>query len=96
MRPSLTEGQRRPVWLPPLASLVTLFSLFLTATAVRHSPVADASRPVMVVISTAAAVGIALYGAVMLVQSRARGLAAAGAGLVMVALGLMTTLHLLR
>ena len=88
--------ERRPVWQPPAISLATLLGLFLTATAVRHSPLAEIGRPVMTAVSTAAAAVIAVYGAMLLIQARARGLATAVAGGVMVVLGVMTTRHVLK
>jgi dolichol kinase len=87
--------EQRSVWLPPLASVGTLFALFASAMAVRHSPIADAGRSVMVVLSTVASIVIAIYGALMIVQLRARGVAGALAGLVMVVLGLFTANHVL-
>lgn len=86
----------RPTWMPPLVSAGTLFGLFLLATAVRRSPIADSARGVMIVLSTAAAVAIAAYGVKMVVDARLRGLASAVAGLAMVAMGVYTTLHVLR
>lgn len=85
----------RSVWLPPLVSLATLFALFASAMAVRQSPLAEAGRPVMIALSTIAALAIALYGGLMIVQHRARGLAGAAAGLMMVILGLFTANHVL-
>lgn len=97
MRARLTQAQRdQPLWLPPLLSVAALFGLFLTAMAVRRSPLATAGRPVMVALSSLAAVVIALDGALLLLQARARRLASALAGLVMLALGLMTSRHVLR
>ena len=94
---SLTWSQReRPLWLPPLVSVATLFSLFLTAMAVRRSSLATPLRPLMVALSWLAAAAIALDGAALLLQARARGLAAAVSGLVMLALGVMTSRHVLR
>ena len=91
-----TRSTAHPVWLPPLAAVATLFTLFLTATAVRRSDFADGGRPVMIVLSAAASVAIALYGVKMIVAARARGIASAVAGVVMLMLGLMTTLHVLK
>jgi hypothetical protein len=91
-----TRGTERPVWQPPLAAVASLFALFLTATAVRRSGFADAGRPVMIALSSAASVAIALYGVKMLVAARARGTASAVAGAVMLALGVMTALHVLK
>jgi hypothetical protein len=85
----------RSAWLPPLAAVGTLFALFASAMAVRHSPFAEAGRPVMIALSTFASIAIAIYGALMLVQLRARGIAGASAGLVMVILGLFTAKHVL-
>lgn len=89
-------SDRRPVWLPPLVGAGSLASLFLLATAVRHSPIADSARGVMIVLSTAAAGAVALYGVKMVVDARVRGIASAVAGLAMVAMGVYTILHVLR
>jgi len=86
----------RPAWVPVAVSVGTLFGLFASAMAVRHSPIADAGRPVMVALSTAAAVAIAIYGLLMVVQARARGIGSAVAGLIMLVLGLYTCNHVLR
>ncbi len=86
----------RSIWLPPAVSVATLFGLFASAMAVRHSPFADAGRPVMIALSTAAAAMIAVYGVIMIIQSRARGIASAIAGLIMLVLGLYTANHVLR
>ena len=86
----------RPAWVPVAVSVGTLFGLFASAMAVRHSPIADAGRPVMVALSTAAAVAIAIYGLLMVVQARARGIGSAVAGLTMLVLGLYTCNHVLR
>jgi hypothetical protein len=93
---SLSRPSQRPIWVPPLVSVGTLFSLFLAATAVRRSPFADAVRPLMIALSTAAALAITLYGVKMLLTARVRGVASAVAGLVMVVLGIYTALHVLR
>ena len=50
----------------------------------------------MVALSTAAAAAIAVYGVLMIVQARARGIASAVAGLTMLVLGLYTCNHVLR
>ena len=94
--PSTRRSLATPVWLPPLASVVVLFSLFVVATLVRRSSLAEAGRPVMVALSAAAAVIIALHGARMMAAARARGWPSALAGALMVALGLYTLLHVLR
>ncbi len=86
----------RPAWLPPAVSVGVLFGLFASAMAVRHSPFADAGRPIMIALSTAAAAMIAVYGVIMVVQARARGISTAVAGLVMLVLGLYTANHVLR
>jgi len=85
----------RPAWRPPLAAVATLFALFASAMAVRHSPFADAGRPVMIALSTIASVVIAIYGALTIVRLRARGIAHVTAGLLMVVLGLFTANHVL-
>jgi hypothetical protein len=90
------EAASRPVWLPPLLSLATLFVLFLTATGVRRSSFAEAGRPVMIAISTAASVAIALYGIKLMVAARTRGVASAVAGAVMLVLGATTVVHVLK
>jgi hypothetical protein len=64
--------------------------------AVRRSPLAEAGRPVMIALSTVASAMIASYGVIMIVQARARGLASAVSGLVMLLLGLYTAKHVLR
>lgn len=94
--PSTRRSPATPVWLPPLASVVVLFVLFVVATLVRRSSLAEAGRPVMIVLSTAAAVVITLHGARMMAAARARGWPSALAGAVMVVLGLYTLLHVLR
>ena len=86
----------QPVWIPPLAGVATLFALFASSIAVRRSPFAATGRPVMVTLSTIAAVVIALYGALMIVQARARGIGSAVAGGIMLILGLFTTSHVRR
>ena len=91
-----SQSQPRPAWLPPVVSVATLFALFASAVAVRHSPIAEAGRPVMIALSTVAAAAIALYGMVMIVQGRARGIASVVAGCIMVVLGLYTGNHVLR
>lgn len=97
MNPRLRqEAAPRPLWVPPAAGAGALFSLFLTATLIRRSPIADAARGLMIVLSTAAAVAIAIYGVKMVVEARARGIASAIAGLVMVAMGVYTTIHVLK
>jgi hypothetical protein len=70
--------------------------LFVTATLVRRSSLADTGRPLMVALSAAAAVVITLHGARTMGAARARGWPSALAGAVMVALGLYTLLHVLR
>jgi ABC-type Co2+ transport system permease subunit len=82
-----------PVWLPPVVSLVTLFVLFLAAVVVRRSGLGALGTNIMIGLSTIASAAIALYGVKMIVQSRARGIASAIAGAVMVILGAYTTYH---
>ena len=98
MRASPNPWRERttPIWLPPLASIATLSVLFVAATLLRRSSLADASRPLMVTLSAAAAVVITLHGTRMMRATRARGWPSALAGAVMVALGLYTLLHVLR
>jgi hypothetical protein len=91
-QPGNTE---RPAWLPPLVSVATLFALFASAMAVRKSPLADAGRPVMITLSTIASVAITVYGLLMIVGGRVRGIASVLAGLIMVILGLFTANHVL-
>jgi hypothetical protein len=76
-------------------SLATLFALFASALAVRHSPLADAGRPVMIALSAIASVAIAIYGLLMIVRGRAHRLANVIAGLFMIVLGLFTANHVL-
>lgn len=90
-----SQPGQRSVWLPPLVGIATLFALFASAMAVRHSPVAEAGRPVMVVLSAIASGGIAIYGLLMIVQGRTRGIASLVAGAVMIVLGLFTLNHVL-
>ncbi len=94
--PSTRRSPATPVWLPPLASVVVLFFLFVVATLVRRSSLAEAGRPVMIALSAAAAVIITLHGTRMMAAARARGWPSALAGAVMVVLGLYTLLHVLR
>lgn len=89
-------GERRPIWMPPLVGAGVLFCLFLLATAVRNSPIASSARGVMIVLSTAAAAAVALYGLKMVIDARIRGIGSAVAGAVMVAMGVYTLLHVLR
>lgn len=94
---SIEQQSNEPeVWKPPVAAVGTLAGLFGIALAVRHSPVADAGRTVMTVVSSIASVAIAAYGIKMILAARARGIASAIAGIVMVILGVMTTLHVLK
>lgn len=93
---SQTSQNTRPVWKPVVISIGTLFGLFASAMAIRHSPLADSVRPVMIALSTAAAVIISIYGVIMMTQARARGIASAVAGLIMLVLGLYTANHVLR
>jgi ABC-type Co2+ transport system permease subunit len=86
-------AEARPVWLPPVVSLVTLFVLFLAAVVVRRSGFGALSTNIMIGLSTIASAAIALYGVKMIVQSRARGTASAIAGAMMVILGAYTTYH---
>ncbi len=83
----------RPVWLPPVVSVVTLFVLFLIAVVVRRSGLGALGTNVMIGLSTIASAAIALYGVKMIIQARARGIASAIAGAVMVVLGVYTTYH---
>ncbi len=82
--------------MPPAIGVGALFALFASAMAVRHSPFADAGRPVMIGLSTAAAAMIAVYGIIMMFQVRTRGIASAVSGLIMLVLGLYTANHVLR
>lgn len=93
---NLETRTNRPAWFPLAVSVGTLFGLFASAMAVRHSPIADAGRPVMIGLSTAAAAAIAVYGALIVVQARARGIGSAVAGLTMLVIGLYTVNHVLR
>lgn len=86
----------RPVWVPPAVSVGSLFGLFLVAAGLRRSPIAEATRGVMIAISTVVSVAIALYGIKMLIEARARGIASAVAGLVMTGLGISTIIHVLK
>jgi hypothetical protein len=95
-KPNIQDRRwQRSAWLPPLASLATLAALFASAVAVRHSPLADAGRPIMIALSTIASVAITVYGVQMVVRNHARGLAHVIAGLLMIVLGLYTTNHVL-
>ena len=94
-KPENAEGNP-PAWLPPLVGVATLFVLFLTASGVRRSSFADAGRPVMIALSTAASVAIALYGVKLLVAVRMRGVASAVSGAVMLVLGVTTIVHVLK
>lgn len=85
-----------PVWVPPLVSVLVLAALFVVATLVRQSRLAESGRPVMVALSAAAAVIITLHGTRMMAAARARGWPSALAGGLMVVLGLYTLLHVLR
>jgi ABC-type Co2+ transport system permease subunit len=86
-------AEARPLWLPPVVSVVTLFVLFLVAVVVRRSGLGALGTNVMIGLSTIASAAIALYGVKMIVQARARGIASAIAGAVMVVLGVYTTIH---
>ncbi len=86
-------AEARPVWLPPVVSVVTLFVLFLIAVVVRRSGLGALGTNVMIGLSTIASAAIALYGVKMIIQARARGIASAIAGAVMVVLGVYTTYH---
>ncbi|MCX7623407.1 MAG: hypothetical protein RMK01_11875 [Thermomicrobium sp.] len=83
----------RSLWRGPLASALVLSALFLLATTVRHSPWAAEGRPVMVALSSAAAVAIVLAGA--RTAAARQGWAGIAAGAVMVGMGLATLLHVL-
>ena len=93
---SRVQRSTRPAWVPPAIGVGALFALFASAMAVRHSPFADAGRPVMIGLSTAAAAMIAVYGIIMMFQVRTRGIASAVSGLIMLVLGLYTANHVLR
>ena len=90
------QTSARPLWVPPVASVATLFVLFLVAMFARRSSFADAARPVTTTVSTVAAVAIGLYGLKMVVDARVRGIASALIGAVMIIMGVYTTLHVLR
>jgi len=90
---SRRKGQRS-VWFGPLVSAAVLASLFVVATLVRRSAFADEARPVMIALSTAAAVIIALQGARTAAARRGwPGIIAGGA---MIAMGIYTLVHVLR
>ncbi len=86
-------AEARPLWLPPVVSVVTLFVLFVVAMVVRRSGLGALGTNVMIGLSTIASAAIALYGVKMIIQARARGIASAIAGAVMVVLGVYTTYH---
>lgn len=86
-------AEARPVWLPPVVSVVTLFLLFVVAVIVRRSGFGAMGSNVMIGLSTIASAVIALYGVKMIVEARARGIVSAVAGAVMVVLGVYTTYH---
>lgn len=86
-------AEARPLWLPPVVSVVTLFLLFLVAVIVRRSGLGAVGTNVMIGLSTIASAAIALYGVKMIVQARARGIASAIAGAVMAVLGVYTIFH---
>ena len=86
-------AEARPLWLPPVISVVTLFVLFLAAVVVRRSGLGALGTNAMIGLSTIASAAIALYGVKMIIQTRARGIASAIAGAVMVVLGVYTTIH---
>lgn len=86
-------AEARPLWLPPVVSVVTLFLLFLVAVVVRRSGLGAVGTNVMIGLSTIASAAIALYGVKMIVQARARGIASAIAGAVMAVLGVYTIFH---
>jgi hypothetical protein len=90
------ETRANPVWLPPLASVAVLFSLFLLAMAVRRAGFDDTGRTIMIALSGLAGAGITLYGGKMLADARQYGWPSALAGLVMGFLGIYTLLHVLR
>ncbi|MDW8061039.1 MAG: hypothetical protein RMK01_13320 [Thermomicrobium sp.] len=82
------------VWLGPLVSVVVLAALFVAATVLRRSEYADATRPVMVGLSSAAAAIIALQGA--RTAAARRGWPSVVAGGLMLAMGIYTLVHVLR
>ncbi|MFN3337022.1 MAG: hypothetical protein ACK42I_05920, partial [Thermomicrobium sp.] len=88
------EKRRRSVWLGPVVGAFLLGVLFVVATVLRRSEFADAARPVMVGISSATAVIIALEGA--RTAAARRGWSGVIAGGLMVAMGLYTLVHVLR
>ncbi len=90
---SSRKGQRS-VWFKPLAGAAVLAVLFVVATLVRRSAFADEARPVMIGLSSAAAVIITVQGARTAAARRGwPGIIAGGA---MIAMGLYTLAHVLR
>lgn len=87
-------NERRSVWWGPVISATVLAALFVIATALRRSALADEARPVMIALSSAAAVIIALQGA--RTAAVRRGWMGVVAGGLMVAMGLYTLVHVLR
>jgi len=82
------------VWLGPVVSAFLLAVLFVIATVLRRSELADSARPVMVGVSSAAAAIIALQGA--RTAAARRGWSGIIAGGLMVAMGPYTLVHVLR
>jgi hypothetical protein len=85
---------QRNVWLGPLAGAAVLAVLFVVATLLRRSSLADEARPVMISLSSAAAAIIAVQGARTAAARRGwPGIIAGGA---MIAMGLYTLVRVLR
>nr|WP_286207402.1 hypothetical protein [Thermomicrobium sp. CFH 73360] len=82
------------VWLGPVVSAFLLAVLFVIATVLRRSELADSARPVMVGVSSAAAAIITLQGT--RTAAARRGWSGIIAGGLMVAMGLYTLVHVLR
>jgi hypothetical protein len=91
-----SSNDTRPVWMPPLASVAILFSMFLLAMAVRRAGLGEPGRITMIALSSLAGGAITLYGGKMIADARERGWPSALAGLVMGFLGIYTLLHVLR
>lgn len=86
-------AEARPLWLPPAVSVGTLFLLFVVAFIVRRIGLGALGTNVMIGLSTIASAAIALYGVKMIVEARTRGVVSAIVGVVMVVLGVYTTIH---
>jgi len=84
----------RRIWLGPLVSAGVLAVLFVAATLLRRSALAEEARPVMIGVSSATAVIIALQGA--RTAAARRGWPGVVAGGLMLAMGLYTLVHVLR